>query len=103
MDKTKSEHIKPLSFQEIEKRLLEIEEEKPRRIHNAKENYSGSWDDELEALDIAYLDVEKATLQMKRQFILDRRNGWLAKMLWSIIVPIIAAIITAYIVSIFIG
>ncbi|MCX6731814.1 MAG: hypothetical protein NTX55_02380 [Candidatus Parcubacteria bacterium] len=89
-------------MQEIEKRLLEIEEEKPRRIHNASENYSGSWDDELETLDIAYLDVEKAILQMKRQFILDKRNNWRARVFWNIVIPIIVAIITAYLVSIFI-
>jgi len=104
--KTSSELIKqiePRSLQEIEKRLLEIEEEKPRRIHNASENYSGSWEDELEAIDIAYLDVEKAILQMKRQFILDKRSSWKVRVFWNIVVPIIVATITAYLVSIFIG
>ena len=95
-------HIEPRSLQEIEKRLLEIEKEKPRRIHNASENYSESWEDEIEALDIAYLDVEKATLQMKRQFILDKRNAWKARVFWSIVVPIIVATVTAYFVSTFI-
>lgn len=90
------------SLQEIEKRLLEIEEEKPRRIHNASENYSESWEYEIEALDIAYLDVEKDILQMRRQFILDRRNAWKARIFWSIIVPIIVATVTAYLISIFI-
>ena len=73
---------------------MEIEEEKPRRINNASENYSESWEDEIEALNIAYLDVEKAILQMKRQFILDERNICKTKALWSIIVPIIVATVT---------
>lgn len=64
----------PQTLEDIEKRLLEIEQEKPRRIHNASENYSGSWEDEVETMDIAGLDVEKAVLQMKRQFILDKKR-----------------------------
>ena len=103
MNKTTPEHIEPYSLRDIEKRLLEIEEEKPRRIHNAKEDYSGSWGDIMEADEIAYLDVEKVILQMKRQFILDEREGWKARATWSIIVPIVVAIITAYLVSVFVG
>ena len=88
----------PTSLKKIEERLLEIEHEKPMRIHNAKENYSGGIDDEIEADDIEYLDVEKTQLQLKRQFILDERNGWKAKSIWNVIVPIIVSIITAYVV-----
>ena len=44
------EYIKSFNLQKIERRLLEIEEEKPRRIHNASENYSESWEDEIERL-----------------------------------------------------
>lgn len=90
------------SLKKIEARLLEIEHEKPMRIHNAKENYSGSIDDEIEAGDIRYLDVEKTQLQLKRQFILDKRNGWKAKSVWNVIVPIIVSVITTYLVSLFV-
>ncbi len=95
-------YFKPYSLQETEKRLLEIEEEKPRRIHNLQENYSASIEDELEVINIANLDTDKITLQMKRQFILDRRNNWKARVFWSIVVPIIVTIITAYLASVFI-
>jgi len=103
MDKLKSENIEPRSLQEIEKRILEIEEEKPRRIHNAQENYSASWEDEVEALDIAYLDVEKTKLQLMRQFILDKRENWKAKVVWNVVVPVVVATITAYLVSVLLG
>ena len=90
----------PTSLKKIEARLLEIEHEKPMRIHNAKENYSGGIEDEIEADDIEYLDVEKTRLQLKRQFILDERNSWKAKSVWNVIVPIIVSIITAFVVSV---
>lgn len=92
----------PTSLKAIEERLLEIEHEKPMRIHNSKENYSGSIEDEIEAADIDYLDVEKAQLQLKRQFILDNRSSWLAKSIWNVIVPIVVSIITTYIISVLI-
>ena len=86
------------SMKKIEERLLEIEREKPMRIYHARENYSGSMEDEIEADDIKYLGVEKTQLQLKRQFILDRRNGWKAKGIWDIALPIVASVITAYLV-----
>ena len=91
------------SLKEIEKRLLEIEEERPRRLHNLKENYSNSLNDEIAGINISYLDVEKARLQMERRFALDKRNNWLARIIWSGVVPIIVAVITAYLVTILIG
>lgn len=90
------------SLQEIEKRLLKIEEEKPIRIYNYYENYTESIDDEIEKSEIEWLDVEKTQLQLKRQFILDEREGWRARVFWNIVVPIIVATITAYLVSVFI-
>ncbi|MEK7082565.1 MAG: hypothetical protein AAB972_00210, partial [Patescibacteria group bacterium] len=50
----------------IEKRLLEIEQQK----HMFKS------------------DAEKASLQLKRQFILDARNGLKTKGIWDVVVPI---------------
>ena len=89
--------ISKKGLREIEKRLLEIEDEKHRRIHNASENHSWSVEDEIEEDNIKYLDVEKTQLQHRRQFILDRRSSWKAKIIWNIIAPMLVAIITAYI------
>ena len=93
------EYVGPQTLESIQSRLLEIQEERPRRLHNLKENYSSSIEDEMEAMDISFLDVEQAKLEMKRQFILDRREGWKAKVVWNIVVPIFLAIITAYFVA----
>ena len=78
---------------------MEIEHEKPMRIHDAKENYSGSIDDEIEADDIKYLDVEKTQLQLKRQFILDQRHSWKVEAL-RYVATIVVSVITAYLVSV---
>lgn len=94
------DNLRYMTLAEIEERLLVIEYEKPRRIYKVKENFN--WDDEIEASEIAYLDVEKAQLERKRQFILDRRNDWKAKGIWNIIVPIVVSVITAYLVSVFV-
>jgi hypothetical protein len=87
------------SLAAIEKRLLEIEEEKPRRIHNLSESYSNSNEDIIEGMDIQWLDTEKAILQLKRRFILDRRESWKSKAVWNVFVPILVATITALIVG----
>jgi len=97
------DNIKQKTLEEIENRLLEIEIEKPRRLYELKEDYTGSDGDEIEALNIDYLDTEKTRLEMKRRFILDKRYGWKAKTFWSIVAPIIVAvvitIITNYLIS----
>ena len=68
----------------IEKRLLEIEQEK-------------------HILEFDTTDAEKVSLQLKRQFILDARNGWKTKGIWDVVVPIAVSVITAYLVSIFVA
>jgi hypothetical protein len=80
----------------IEKRLLEIDGEREAREHNLHENFSGSVDDEMEAYDIKHLDIEKSQLELRRQFILDKREGWKQRVVWDLLVPIVVAIIAAY-------
>lgn len=88
------------SLNSIEERLLEIEEEKPRRIHNLEENFTGDIMDHLdEEFEIRYLDIEKSQLLLKRQFLLDKRGDWKRKILWDVFVPIVVASITTYIVT----
>jgi hypothetical protein len=95
-----------LTLAQIEERLLVIEYEKPRRIHDLKEggppSRGNGWmlDLIMEEDGIDWLDVEKAQLERKRQFILDRRNSWRAKLIWSFVMPIVVSIITAYAISI---
>ncbi len=88
-----------MKISDIEKRLLEIDEEKARRIFNMEDD-PGSFQD-IEGIEeietIKSLDREKGRLISQRQFILDERNsGWKSKIIWSIFVPIMISIITNY-------
>ena len=89
----------PSSLKDIEKRLLEIDTEKAARIHNIEEDFSSDIEMYMEADDIKYLDIEKTQLQLARQFILDKRESWLSKIIFSFITPITVAIITTVITS----
>jgi len=100
MGKTTTRGDKFFNLTSIEKRLLEIDEEKSDRTFILKESYTGSFEDYMEKDAIAQLDIEKAKLQLKRQFILDRRNNWKARVFWSIVAPIIVATLVAYLTSI---
>lgn len=93
------EYTGPTSLKKIEGRLLEIEQEKSVRAHNAQENYSGIIEDQIEEEEIEHLDIEKKQLELKRQFILDQRNSWKSRGIWNIIVPIIVSVATVYFVS----
>ncbi len=53
-------------------------------------------------LRIEHLDSQISTLETKRNFILDRREGWLPKTIWNILVSIVVTVITVYILK-FIG
>ncbi len=48
-------------------------------------------------------EAEIAVLEAKRSFILDKRNSWKPKVFWDILVPFIVAILTSYVVNLFIG
>jgi hypothetical protein len=85
----------------IEKRLLEIDEEREIREHNFHENFSGSSDDEIEFDEIKHLNTEQSQLELKRRFILDRREGWRQRIVWNLLVPITVAIIAAYFTVVF--
>ena len=90
----------PNNLADIEKRLIEIVDEKPTRIYNLNESFSGDMTDHRDEEDaIAYLDTERDKLQIKRQFLLDRRNSWKMRFFWDILVPIFLSGVTAYLVS----
>jgi len=44
------------------------------------------------------LQSELTTLKTKRQFLLDRRNSWLPKTIWSVLVPIIVSVVSTIII-----
>lgn len=101
--KQKTIDIQSAKLADVEKRLLEIDAEKNRRIHNLQENYSASVEDYVEELDINYLDIEREQLLLRRRFLLDKRNNWKTKLFFIIITTIISPVITAYLVSAIVG
>jgi len=48
-------------------------------------------------------EAEIAALESERHFIVDRRNSWKPKVIWDVLVPIVVAVVTAYIVTTFIS
>ena len=48
-------------------------------------------------------ETETAALKTERGFILDRRNSWKQKLFWHVGVAIVVALITAYVVTKYIG
>ncbi len=69
---------------ENQKRMNEIE-------YEVRENYN----DESWILEHEYTELEKhnKVLELERRHKLDRRNSWRAKMIWSILVPIILSLL----------
>ncbi|MDP2704118.1 MAG: hypothetical protein Q8P01_02755 [bacterium] len=84
--------LRYMTLEHIEERLIIIEEEK---VEHAPHPYS------LQTLadknKIINLEKERAKLQLKRQFILDKRNNWKAKLLWSFIIPVVVSMIVSII------
>ncbi len=87
----------------INKRLIEISSEKPRRIFKLNENRTNSTDDRIEEMNIDDLDIEKMELEFQRQMILDERGNLFNKLLWSVLAPIVVSIITTLLISIYLS
>ncbi len=91
----------------IEKRIIELKQEiakKPKELRKRLEDVgvSQSQLDGLVENENEPLQDELKKLEIKRQFILDRRNSWVAKSVWNVVVPIVISVITAYLVSVFV-
>lgn len=66
----------------IQNRLLEIEKE-------------------IRSISLVFNNVliEKAQLELERQFILDERNNWKSRMVWNVLVPIIVSLVTSFLIA----
>lgn len=53
--------------------------------------------DEVEEKQL--LQGELDALKTQRKFLLDRRESWLPKTLWNVLVPILVTIITLYVIN----
>lgn len=97
--------MKPSS---IENRIIELKQEianKPKELGKRLEAVGVSQRqlDSLIEKDNKSLKEELEGLEIQRQFILDRRNGWKPKVIWDMLVPIIVAVVTSYIVAAFLS
>ena len=78
-------------------RLKKIEEDISVKRKNGvadSENFGNSFN-----IRKAKREAELATLEVERQFILDRRNNLFWRIIWNIVVPIIVSSITAVFIS----
>ena len=76
---------------ENEKRLNEIE-------YKLREEYS---EPDAFILEHEAIEIKKYNeiLNLKKQYILDKRNGWILKLIWSIIAPVIVALLTSILIK----
>lgn len=78
-------------LEDSQKRLNEID-------YDMRENYSLPEADHWthEATEIKN---RNKILEIKRRHKLDRRNGWWARFIWSMLAPVLLAVITAYLIN----
>ena len=92
----------------IEKRIVEVNHQIEEMYEIAYKKYpvKDHADTAAEGGKTKLLRNEINTLEIQRRFLLDRRESWLPKTLWIVLVPIIISIVTSiltpYIVSLLI-
>lgn len=97
-------------LRKLEKRILAVHQEMSKKEDelSSRLSHHGVTDAQLQKLtksENKLLQAEFEELTMERQFLLDRREYWLPKTIWILLVPIvvslIVSIITPYILSYF--
>jgi len=80
----------------IEKKIIENKKRLNEIEYLHREEYTEPDDSFLmhEAIEI---EKYNKILDLKRQYKLDRRNGWVSRIIWSILAPIIIAVIVSLI------
>lgn len=83
------------SLADIEKEIIRLH----KTIHNITwgfENGDLPPTDEEANAEMRSAEMDIRILEIQRQHILDRRNGWLQKLIFTLIIPIIVTILTTY-------
>ncbi|KKS96766.1 hypothetical protein A3B05_00015 [Candidatus Giovannonibacteria bacterium RIFCSPLOWO2_01_FULL_43_160] len=83
-------------------RLKEIEEEILRKRNGIFGDGTVNFGNSFNARKTE-IEAQVAILEAERRFIIDRRNGWKPKVIWDVLVPIVVAVATAYIVATFVS
>lgn len=81
----------------IENRIAEIQKQISQTYETAYKKYSvkDHADMAAEGGKTKLLRNELDELEIKRKFLLDRRESWLPKTLWNVVVPILSSIVTS--------
>lgn len=91
-------------LKKIEKEILRLSMEisgKEKELSH-RLSYYGVTQGQLDRLvkaDNKPLESKFERLEIKRRFILDRRESFIPKTMWNIVVPIVLSVVTAYIAS----
>lgn len=92
--------FKPHTIKSIEKELVKNRESLNEIEYELREEGGGNktafWEHEL-----AEIKNYNKILNLKRQHKLDGRNGWVSRFVWSILAPIIVAVIVSSLVNYF--
>ena len=88
-----------MHIKEIEKRIIEIKKEIAGKPKELKAPIAQVLLDGQIRNAIKPLQEELAILEIKRQFILDKRDSLFSRVIWNIVVPIIVSSVTAFLVS----
>ena len=87
-----------MRLREIEKRILAINNilsDKTREGNLASGVVTSMFEGVLKNANRPFLE-ERLQLETERQFILDRREGLLWKLVWNVAIPVIVSVLTVY-------
>jgi len=90
--------FKPCTIKSIEKEIVKNQKKLNEIEYKLREEYDGN---EAPLLEHESIETKKYNkiLDIKRQHKLDRRNGWISRFIWSILAPIIVAILVSLLIS----
>lgn len=85
----------------IEKEIIENQERLNKIEYKLREEYNGNG---IGILEHEAIEIEKYNkiLDLKRRHKLDRRGGWVSRLIWSILAPIIVAVSVSLLINILI-
>ncbi len=85
--------IKILKDNKLKRDISEVNLIKISEIYNAREMEDDVRENKLES--------KLEQLETKRQHFLDRRNGWVSRVLFSVVAPIVVTVLTTYLLNVF--
>lgn len=86
-------------LKKIEEQIIEIKGQINLNKNNDVSLQCGGGKSPYVELENERLSDELDKLETQRNFLLDRRESWMPKTIWNVIVPIVVTIITLYIVK----